>query len=184
MKRSITDITRMGLFVALMVVMSMITIPLSPVPFTGQVIGVFLTAIILGWKNGTIVMLIYILMGAAGFPVFSGMKGGLPVLLGPTGGYLFGFIPGVMALGSITGPNKKPTYLRLVAGMLLCLLIIYICGSLQLSYVLNLNLQLTLISGVYPFLLFDFLKIAMTALIAPQILRIITKNHLKTVKNE
>ena len=80
-----------GMFAALIVVCSWIQIP-AAVPFTLQTFAVFLTVGLLGGKRGTIAVLIYILLGMVGLPVFSGFKGGIGALLGTTGGYIIGFI--------------------------------------------------------------------------------------------
>ena len=92
MKNSrLTQIVFIGLFAALIAVCSQIQIP-GPVPFTLQTFAVFLAAGLLGGKRGSIAVLIYILLGAIGLPVFAGFKGGIGALLGTTGGYILGFI--------------------------------------------------------------------------------------------
>ncbi len=186
MQRSVTSISRMGLFVAIMAVLSYVQIPLpfTPVPLTGQLTGVFLTGIMLGGRDGALAVFIYLLMGMAGLPVFAGGRGGLQIILGPTGGYLLGFIPGILALGSIVSSNKgdrgkkdSPANLIntdnsvkenihsnyiLIIGMLACLLIVYACGSLQLSFIMNLDAKQALLAGVVPYIPLDLIKIVIT----------------------
>ena len=85
------DIIYIGLFAALIAVCSQIQIP-SAVPFTLQTFAVFLCTGLLGGKRGTISVLVYILLGIEGLPVFAGFKGGIVSLLGLTGGYIIGFV--------------------------------------------------------------------------------------------
>lgn len=88
---NISDLTIIALFTAVMAVCSWISVP-ATVPFTLQTFGVFLTCGLLGGKRGTITVIIYLLLGAIGIPVFSGFTGGIGHLLGPTGGYIIGFL--------------------------------------------------------------------------------------------
>ena len=76
-----------------------IPIPISPVPISLTNLAIYLTVCLLGWKFGTISYLIYLLIGIAGLPVFSGFSSGFAKLLGPTGGYLIGFIPMTIICG-------------------------------------------------------------------------------------
>ena len=88
---NVQDITLIGLFTAVMAVCSWISIP-ATVPFTLQTFAVFLTCGLLGGRRGTLTVLVYLLLGAIGLPVFSGFTGGIGHLAGPTGGYIIGFI--------------------------------------------------------------------------------------------
>ena len=90
-----------GLFAALMAICSFITIPLgfTPVPVNLGTLGVFLAGGILGRKYGTISIAVYVLLGAVGVPVFAGLRGGLGVLAGPTGGYIIGYIVAAFLAG-------------------------------------------------------------------------------------
>lgn len=82
-----------SLFAAIIGIFAQITIPLPLVPITGQTLAIGLAATILGARYGTLSVLLYILMGAVGIPVFSQFSGGFSVLVGPTGGFIVGFIP-------------------------------------------------------------------------------------------
>ena len=90
-----------GLFAALMAICSFISIPLgfTPVPVNLGTLGVFLTGGVLGRKYGTVSMTVYVLLGAVGVPVFAGFRGGLSVLVGPTGGYIIGYIAAAFLIG-------------------------------------------------------------------------------------
>ena len=87
----IRDIAYIGASAALIAVCSWISVP-SPVPFTLQTFAVFSAVGILGGRRGTIAVLVYLLLGAVGLPVFAGFRGGVGVLLGTTGGYIAGFL--------------------------------------------------------------------------------------------
>ena len=146
-----------GLFAAIMALLAQISIPIpfSPVPITGQTFGVFLTGAILGGRWGAVSMLTYIFIGAIGFPVFSFAQGGLHMLLGPSGGYIWGFIPGSYLLGRFI-ENGSPIFQ--CSGMIICIGAIYSLGTLQLAIISGLNLYQAILLGILPFLPMDLLK--------------------------
>ena len=148
-----------GLFAALMAIMAQISIPLpfSPVPITGQTFGVFLVGGILGSRYGAVSMLIYVFMGSVGLPVFHYAQGGLHIILGPTGGYLWGFVLGVFLLGKIV--EQKKSYVFSVIAMAVCLAAIYTLGTLQLGLITGLDFFQALMVGVVPFIPLDLAKI-------------------------
>lgn len=133
-----------------------IPLPFSPVPITGQVFGVFLVGALLGGKWGAISLLTYILMGAAGFPVFHHFQGGMHIILGPTGGYLWGFVLGAYLLGRFT--EKRRSYAALLTGMVLCLAAIYTLGAFQLSLITGLKIEQAAVIGIVPYLPLDAVK--------------------------
>ena len=106
------EIAYIGLCTALIAVCSWISIPLT-VPITLQTFAIFLTVALLGLKNGTITVLVYILLGAIGLPVFSGFKSGAAVLLGTTGGYIIGFLFSAIVVGLILKFFGKSTLVML-----------------------------------------------------------------------
>ena len=126
----IRNLTYIALAVAVLVLCSWLTIPFT-VPFTLQTFAVFAVLLILGGWRGSIAILIYLAMGALGLPVFSGFRGGIGHLLGPTGGYLFGFLlTGAAYLLAEKLPGGKGKLPGLAAGLLLC----YLCGTLWFVY--------------------------------------------------
>lgn len=158
-----------GLFAAIVALLAQLSIPLpfSPVPLTGQVFGVFLTGSILGSRWGAVSLFVYIVLGTVGLPVFHHMQGGLHIVLGPTGGYLWGFVLGGFLLGKIV--ERGDSYINLVIGMLLCLLAIYSTGLLWLAFVSGLGLMQALLLGVVPFIPLDLVKLAVAAPLGLQI---------------
>ena len=118
------DLSYIGLCAALMTLCAWITIPMpSGVGHTLQMLGVFLTLGLLGGKRGTTAVLVYILLGAAGAPVFSGFRGGIGVLLGNTGGYILGFLLSALllwAMERVLGLDLPVLAAGMVLGLLLC----------------------------------------------------------------
>ena len=151
-------------FAALISVASPFSIPLGPitqVPITLQVFVVYLAAALLGARYGTLSMVIYLALGAAGLPVFAGLSSGTAVLLGPTGGYLFAF-PIATLLGGYVARRRPATRggdtIRVSLSALLSLLVIYAIGVVWLSYYLGISLLNGVISGAVPFIPVDLLK--------------------------
>lgn len=116
------DYALIGLFVSLMAVCAWITIP-AAVPFTMQTFAVFLSCALLGGKRGTICVLIYLLLGAVGLPVFSGFSGGPGHILGPTGGYIIGFIFTALIMWlfeKLWGASQLILIASMAAGLFIC----------------------------------------------------------------
>jgi len=134
-----------------------IPLPFTPVPITGQVFAVLLAGVLLGGTYGALSQLMYVAAGAAGLPWFAGWAGGLP--LGPTGGYLFGFIPAAALIGWLTERHIK---LRSLAGqaslMMLAVGVIYLFGAVQFALVMRTGLWATLVGAVLPFIGVDAIK--------------------------
>jgi len=170
-------------FTALIAILAQIAVPVpfSPVPLTGQVIGVFLAGLLLGPRAGALTVAAYLFLGASGAPVFSFARGGLYMITGPTGGYLWGFIPAVIATGLILERIKKPQLLGSFAALLPALGIIYFCGALQLGFIMQYNIPQVVVVGVLPFLPFDLLKAGLTAYLSIQIKKSLHQNRLTNV---
>jgi biotin transport system substrate-specific component len=155
-----------SLFGALTAVGAYIIIPLSPVPITLQTLFLGLAGTLLGARLGALSQVVYLLLGMIGLPVFAGGKAGLGVILGPTGGYLIGFVVAAFVIGKLTALKSRPRF----AWRCLCLsagtAVIYAMGVLQLSLVARLAPAKALAVGVLPFLPGDGIKIVLAALIA------------------
>ena len=167
------DYVLCGLFSAILCVSAFITIPLffTPIPLTMQVLAVAVTAPVLGGKRGAIAVLIYVMLGCFGLPVFSGMKGGIGVVAGATGGFIWGFIPQAFVAGTIcdkvfeAGTGGKEI-VKVITALSLGLFILYVCGAIQLMNVANMGIGKALGAAVLPFIPFDIFKIAVAAVIA------------------
>lgn len=151
------DIVFAGMFTAILAVLSQISIPLpSGVPITLQTFGVVLCGAVLGWKLGTISVLVYVLAGTLGVPVFAGMQGGAGILFGKTGGFIWGFI--VMA--ALCGLAMK-TKSR-IAGCFLGLMglaITHLFGIIGFSILTNTNFLQSFVIVSLPFLIKDILSV-------------------------
>ncbi|WP_292380372.1 biotin transporter BioY [Methanosarcina sp. UBA289] len=157
-----------SLFAAMIAVGAYIKIPLpfSPVPVTMQSLFVFLAGSMLKSKWGTLSVLIYALLGIAGLPVFAGGASGLGVILGPTGGYIIGFIVAAFVIGYLSEKSGKNDYFSNALYMGIGLVIDYALGMTQLAIVAKLDLLQAITLGVFPFILGDLLKLAIAAYIA------------------
>jgi biotin transport system substrate-specific component len=133
--------------------------PLSPVPITMQTLFVLLSGLILGPKAGAASSGLYLLAGIVGLPVFAGGKGGLAVLIGPTGGFLIGF-PLASAISGLAKRIPPPSYPVIWAFCLLATAVTLGLGAVWLSESLDIGLKKALAAGVLPFIPGGLLKIA------------------------
>ncbi|MBO8169758.1 MAG: biotin transporter BioY [Thermoanaerobacteraceae bacterium] len=154
-----------AMFAAITAVMAQISIPIpfSPVPITMQVFAVCLAAGILGARLAATSMVVYTLLGIAGVPVFAQGKAGLPVVLGPTGGYIWGFIIAAFVMGAIVDRVKHPGYKTMLLAMMVGLVIIYTTGTIQLAKIVGLGPVEAIAAGVGWFLPLDVVKIFLAA---------------------
>ena len=190
MSNRIKRITFTALFVALISVCAQIVIPMpSGVAFTLQTFAVALTGYLLGAGWGTLTVLVYILLGAVGVPVFSAFQGGFHVLLGKTGGYLWGFLPLAAVCGlSARGKGKALPYLWGIPGPLLC----HLCGTLQNMFLAGGGFFALLMVYSVPYLLKDYLSLALAALLCSRLRPALdhylspneTRGEKRTVKGE
>ncbi|MCL5026723.1 MAG: biotin transporter BioY [Chloroflexi bacterium] len=154
---------------AFVAVCSQISVPLpfTPVPITAQTLGVLLTGAMLGSRRGGLALLLYLAEGLAGMPVFQAGHSGLPYAMGPTGGYLAGFVVAAFVVGWLTERGFGRTPLHLALALLAGTLAIYALGVWWLGIVLSVPVERALALGVAPFLLGDALKVALAALVVP-----------------
>ena len=162
---------------ALVALLAQVELPLKPVPVTLQTLGVLLVGAALGWKRGGLALLVYLLAGAVGLPVLSGGGAGLAKVLGPTGGYLAGFVLAAALVGWLVerfGLDRRVpgTALAMLAGNL----VIYALGLPWLAHIVPaLHGQALLTAGLTPFLLGDTLKLALAALLLPTAWRLLRR---------
>lgn len=179
-KTPIARITVCALFTALIAVLAQIALPLpfSPVPFTGQLIGVLIAASLLGSRTGFTAVGAYLLLGAAGAPVFSLARGGIHMLTGPTGGYLWGFLPAVYLTGLILEKTGLLSAWLNAVAMLPALGLIYFAGALQLGLIMNYSAAQAFWIGVVPFVPLDLAKISLAAILSVKIKKSLLQNRL------
>ena len=145
-----------------------IPIPVSPVPISLTNLVLLISVYILGWKDASISFIIYLLLGLAGLPVFSGFSGGLGKIAGPTGGYLAGFIFMTVIAGlavDIFSGKRLPA----VIGMALGPAVAYAFGTAWLAIQMDLTFISALSIGVLPYLAGDTLKIILAVIAGPML---------------
>ncbi|MBN8192077.1 biotin transporter BioY [Bacillus sp. NTK074B] len=146
-----------AIFAAMTGIFAQIEIPLPLVPISGQTLAVGITATILGSRYGALSLICYAALGAVGVPVFAGFSGGAQVLVGPTGGYIFGFIAAAFFTGLILEKTKFTIPMAMIAntvGMIITLIL----GTIQLKFVADLGWSQAMAAGVYPFIVVGLIK--------------------------
>ena len=156
------DMTLIALMAVMICVCTWICIP-GPVPFTLQTLAVFTALEVLGGRRGFWAAAAYLVMGAAGLPVFAGMAGGLGILLGPTGGYLMGFLVLALVYRGVTALTGQENLLR-IAGLLLGLAVCYAMGTAWYVLISGSGaegMKAALLTCVAPFVLPDLIKLVL-----------------------
>ena len=168
----LTDIMYIAMFTAITAVFAQICIPFQ-IPFTLQTLAIFISGAMLGWKRGTISILIYILLAAVGVPVLAGLKGGVDKIFGVTGGYILGFILTALIVGGITEFFGK-SIPSLIISMTLGLMVCYILGTVWYCIFANVDFISALLLCVVPFLLADAAKIAVAVILVRRLDKVIS----------
>lgn len=155
-----------GLTIAIMAVSAWITVPIGPVPFTLQMFALVFAIVVLSPKECVCAVAGYLALGAVGLPVFSGMRGGIGVLAGPTGGFLWGYLFGAAAASLLlyvvrarAGKRKRALALVEVAAGVLFTAVSYLCGWAQFMAVAGVSAQAAFATAIAPFIVVDLLKI-------------------------
>jgi biotin transport system substrate-specific component len=149
-----------------------IPLPFTPVPMTGQVLGVLLSGIVCGGVFGSISQIIYVGLGIAGVPWFAGgTAASLVAFIHPTGGYLIGFIIAPLVIGRYSDRYiGARTFLSQLIVMMVGVGIIYLFGAIVLAFVIKASFWETMIKGVIPFILVDLIKAVIAASFSSSIL--------------
>ena len=168
---STRSIARCGVCIALLAVSAWVTVPLGPVPFTLQTFALALIPQVMGPRDAFFTVVVYLLLGAAGVPVFSGFQGGLGVILGPTGGYLLGFAAGMPVAGAIAHASVLPRRTRGALAGVALLAVSYVLGTLQLMNVYALDAPAALAVAVAPFVVPDMVKVMASVGVAERVCR-------------
>ncbi len=153
-----------AMFAALISAGAFISIPIpGGIPIVLQNMLVVLCGVLLGPVQGAIAVGIFLIVGTLGLPIFSGGVGGIPILLGPTGGFLAGYFFAALAAGFIAGlpsaEKKTPVY-RIIIASIAGLLLLYVPGIFHLKNVMQTTLSRALSAGMLPFLPGDLIKLA------------------------
>ncbi len=167
MKNSkIYDVVLIAIMAAVLCVASPFSLPIGPVPISLATFVIYLLVFPLGWKKGTLSCLVYIAIGLVGVPVFSGFSGGVGKVLGPTGGYLLGYIA-IAILAGIFVEKFANNHILHFVGMILGTLICYGFGTAWLAYQAGMSFVAALGAGVIPFIPGDLVKMIVACLIGP-----------------
>ncbi len=161
MKLTVRKMAHIALGAALLAVFSQISIPVGPVPINLALLAVFAMGAVLPKWEAVIATLLYLALGAAGLPIFSGFNGGFGALAGPTGGYLIGYLPAAYLAGVLC--RKTQSYRNYILGMVLGLVVCYLLGTIWYIISMGTGIWQALWSCVFPFLPGDAVKIALAA---------------------
>jgi len=173
-----STVVRVAVFAALTALLSQISVPTQPVPVNLALLSPMLAGWLLGPVYGMTSQLVYLLLGAAGVPVFAGFTGGVGHLIGPTGGYIAAYILMAGVTGAFRGRSRGIVTMGLVN--LLSVLVCYALGSAWFMFSLRRDLISTLVVCVVPFVIGDFLKVIACAALAKRLMAI----PIFTVKQE
>lgn len=171
-RQAILDMVYTAMFTAIICVCSIVSINIGNVPITLQTFAVCVSAAMLGWKRGTISVILYIILGSAGLPVFAGFSGGIGILTGATGGYLIGFIFTALIVGFAADKFSRKL-IPLVISMILGILVCYLFGTPWFMFVTKMDLGISLGYCVIPFLPFDAVKIVLATVIVNRLSKIV-----------
>ena len=168
-----------SLFAALLCVLSPFAIPIGAVPVSLSVFAVLLCAAMLGPLSASVSVGVYLLLGAIGLPVFGGGMGGFGVLIGPTGGYLWSYLPMCLISGLLYRALFKKRAQRWITRALLGflagvpgLLVCYFLGTLQYMLVAKVSMTVAIVACILPFLVFDLLKLLLVGVLGERLHRI------------
>lgn len=166
-KSKLYMLSRSAVMTAVICVLAPLSIPIGPIPISFTTLIIFLSLYLIGWKMSVISCITYILIGMAGLPVFSGFTGGIGKLLGPTGGYIIGFIFMALLAGLIIDKFHHPViqFLGLAAGTAVC----YALGTAWFCFEMNAAVTSALALCVFPFIPADLLKIIIAMILGPKL---------------
>ncbi|MFU0784168.1 MAG: Biotin transporter BioY [Thermoanaerobacterium thermosaccharolyticum] len=174
---SLKKMTLASMFASITIVMSFISIPLpfSPVPITGQTLALMLSGSLLDPITSFFSMIIYLALGAVGIPVFAGFHGGISILLGPTGGYLFAMPIASFVISLLTRIADTSFFKLILANIIGGILIVYALGVLQLSVVAGLEIKKAVLLGAVPYLFGDFIKVLISSYLSLKLRPVLKK---------
>ena len=178
MKLTTKDMTLIALFTAVTCILAPFALPIGPVPISLTTLVLYFSIYILGTRDATISVVLYLLLGLVGLPVFSGFTGGAAKLFGPTGGYLIGYIPMVI-IAALLIPKCREK--KVLEGLVLvcATIVLYLLGTIWLGYSAGMGFKAALFAGVIPFIPGDLVKIIIAVVFAPLILKRLEKSGVR-----
>lgn len=187
-KANVRQLALCGVMAAVLCVIAPISIPIGPISITGATFAIYLTLYLLGGLWGTASVLVYLLVGFVGLPVFSNYMGGAARLLGPTGGYLVGYLPMALLSGFLVqwafrrfGERDGKGWITVAVqflGLALGTAVLYAFGTAWYCVQAGVDLQKALAACVFPFIPFDLLKMAAALLVGVPVRRRLERARL------
>jgi len=158
-------LTVTALMTAVTCVLAPMSVPIGPVPISLTNLAIYFALYLLGWKMGTVSYIVYLIIGIVGVPVFSGFTGGFAKLLGPTGGYIIGFIPMAIIAGLAIEKSGSRIlhFIAMVVGTAVC----YAFGTAWFCVVMKSDVAAALGMCVFPFIPGDIAKIVIAMVAGP-----------------
>ena len=164
---TVFDMATIAVMTALICVVGPLSVPIGPVPIAFANLAIFLALYVLGWRNGTICVVLYILIGMANLPVFSNFSGGLGKLAGATGGYIIGYIPMALIAGYFI--EKKDNRIIKIVAMVVSTIVLYTLGTIWFCAVTHNTVEAALGLCVLPFIPGDLVKILLVSFVGDMI---------------
>lgn len=177
----VKDMVITAVFAAIICMVSPFTIPIGPIPLSLATLAIYIAASTLNWKFGTLSVVVYVAIGAIGLPVFSNFGAGIQRLVGPTGGFIIGYILCALVIGLILKKHSIKKWLYPVA-MVIGTIVLYACGTAWFMFSLDYTLVSALMVTTVPFLIGDVIKIVLASVIAPRLRMILSNNETKRKK--
>lgn len=176
-KFSTRQLAVIGVMTAVTCVLAPFSLPIGPVPISLTNLAIYFSLYVLGTKFGCVSYLVYLLIGFIGVPVFSGFTSGPGKLLGPTGGYLIGFLPMAVIAGLLIDKFISRRVICLL-GMVAGTIVAYAFGTIWLAYQAGMDWKAALMAGVIPFIPGDLGKMLLAMIAGPQIRRQLVRADL------
>jgi len=173
--RVLRSVTLVALGTALLTLSAKVNLPLPYVPMTLQTLVVLVLGAAYGWRLGSATLMAYLAEGALGWPVFAGSVGGLAPLLGPTAGYLFGFVAAAYAVGWLSERGWDRSVPRLFLAMGLGHILILAAGFAWLAFGMKLGVEKAWLVGIAPFIAASLIKNALGATLIPALRHVLDR---------
>lgn len=165
MNKTLRKIIKIAIFASMLAVMSPWSINISIIPITFALFAIYLIGAVTKGFDGLFATMIYIVLGIIGLPIFSSFRSGISVIVGPTGGYIVGYLPCILCVSLITSINKKKIFLyplSMIIGTFFC----YLLGTIWYVILTENSIGYAISVCVLPFILGDMIKIIVASIVA------------------
>lgn len=176
-KINVYMLTTAALFAALMCVFGPMSVPIGPVPVSLTNLILYVAIYLIGTKGTLTSYIVYLLLGIVGLPVFSNFQGGLAKVVGPTGGYLLGFIPMVIIIGIVHKLTKRNVWFTLLA-MVIGTAVAYLLGTIWFVFVMKCDVAYACSVCVFPFIPFDLAKMVIATVLGKAVYSALKRGNL------